>query len=184
MIVGYQPGSNLQIPKLAALNGPAVSVMLFEVAGSQANISDPKEAQPACSGNNCFNSCVGAGNDNMFCNTTGGQPYLSTQKFATGYMGGRSYKTTASCLFDAGSSTTPPGGFDSGCVTASTGLHLDGSNFLLCDGHVKWFRGSQVSNGVSAATPTDAQDATATIEGAATAAGTQNEKFAITFSRI
>jgi prepilin-type processing-associated H-X9-DG protein len=28
-----------------------------------------------------------------------------------------------------------------------TGRHLEGSNFLMADGHVKWFRGSQVSSG-------------------------------------
>ena len=32
----------------------------------------------------------------------------------------------------------------------STGRHGDGSNFLLCDGHVKWLRGSQVSDGLVA----------------------------------
>jgi len=31
--------------------------------------------------------------------------------------------------------------------TAPTGVHTDGSNFLLADGHAKWLRGSSVSSG-------------------------------------
>lgn len=31
-----------------------------------------------------------------------------------------------------------------------TGRHLEGSNFLLADGHVKWFKGPEVSPGVTA----------------------------------
>ncbi len=32
------------------------------------------------------------------------------------------------------------------------GVHTGGSNFLACDGHVKWLRGPSVSNGIVAAT--------------------------------
>lgn len=31
--------------------------------------------------------------------------------------------------------------------STETGRHLDGANFLLADGHAKWFRGEQVSSG-------------------------------------
>lgn len=37
-------------------------------------------------------------------------------------------------------------GYGAGCGSAR---HSDGSNFLLCDGHVKWLRGLQVSVGAS-----------------------------------
>ena len=30
---------------------------------------------------------------------------------------------------------------------SKTGVHTDGSNFLLCDGHVKWLHGASVSSG-------------------------------------
>ena len=60
-----------------------------------------------------------------------------------------------------------------------TGLHTDGSNFLLADGHVKWLRGTSVSPGSKAANATDAQGATG---GGFSAAGTQNSIYAVTFS--
>jgi len=40
-------------------------------------------------------------------------------------------------------------------VAALNGRHTDGSNFLLCDGHVKWLRASAVSDG--AAVPLNSQ---------------------------
>lgn len=37
--------------------------------------------------------------------------------------------------------------FNSGTNHLAEGIHLSGSNFLACDGHVKWLKGSAVSNG-------------------------------------
>ena len=34
--------------------------------------------------------------------------------------------------------------FNSYWTTGQDGRHANGSNFLLCDGHAKWLRGSQV----------------------------------------
>ena len=56
--------------------------------------------------------------------------------------------------------------------------HQGGSNFLLADGHVKWFKPAQVSTGTDATTPNAAQ--TGAISG--TAAGTGNANYAATFS--
>jgi prepilin-type N-terminal cleavage/methylation domain-containing protein/prepilin-type processing-associated H-X9-DG protein len=50
------------------------------------------------------------------------------------------------------------------------GLHANGSNFLCCDGHVKWLQGTNVSYGPSAATPTDAE--TGYVAGPDNASGT------------
>lgn len=55
-----------------------------------------------------------------------GSTFAGPSKVATGLMGGR---------------TSSP--VDNG----NPGRHLDGSNFLLADGHVKWFKGSAVSSG-------------------------------------
>ncbi|MGI4789470.1 MAG: H-X9-DG-CTERM domain-containing protein [Janthinobacterium lividum] len=61
-----------------------------------------------------------------------------------------------------------------------TGRHTDGSNYLFCDGHVKWLRGTQVSNGNAASAPGDAPTS-------CRAAGTANlsaSGMAATFSPI
>ena len=102
---------------------------------------------------------------------------------ATGYMGQSGTKRTATF-------STSLGDF----YLAPTGRHTGGSNFLLCDGHVKWLRGSQVSTGDvytsdttpasnAVETPTDAQDQRQ--PSGATAAGTESaQPWAATFSPI
>lgn len=97
---------------------------------------------------------------------------------------GRSFASNEGCntgsVFATGS---PLGGVT---VTTSNGQtsgwpngrHLEGSNFLMADGHVKWYKSSAISPGYKAANPTDAQDATS-----GHAAGTQNlGGKAVTFS--
>ena len=76
----------------------------------------------------------------------------------------------------------PLGGraFNNYWETGLTGRHTDGSNFLLGDGHVKWLRGSAVSNGyvnTSANCNQDNIPAVAGCNGAPSAAGTSG-KFA------
>jgi prepilin-type processing-associated H-X9-DG protein len=56
-----------------------------------------------------------------------GWDYPGQGKSATGALGGRP--------------------FDSWGQDAPTGRHTDGSNFVLCDGHSKWIRGENVSDG-------------------------------------
>ena len=66
---------------------------------------------------------------------------------------------------------------DGGNFQYPQGRHLDGSNFLMVDGHVKWLKGSAVSTGIGASSETAAQDAVAYA-----AAGTANATYAVTFS--
>ena len=86
----------------------------------------------------------------------------STDGYRTGVMGNR-------------------GTFQNGLTYTET-AHFDGSNFLACDGHVKWFKPSAISSGYNATLTTDAQTA------GGLAAGTQSMKdgsgnsFAMTFS--
>ena len=91
---------------------------------------------------------------------------------ATGFLGASGAARTATF-------TTHVGDY----YLAPTGRHSDGSNFLLCDGHVKWLRGSQVSTGDvytsepptpanTVETPTDAQDQRLPAKGSA--AGTES----------
>jgi prepilin-type N-terminal cleavage/methylation domain-containing protein/prepilin-type processing-associated H-X9-DG protein len=56
-----------------------------------------------------------------------------------------------------------------------SGLHTGGSNFLLGDGHVKWYAGQKVSGGISAAS-------SSAMGVAGAADGTGGTYYAITFS--
>jgi len=94
--------------------------------------------------------------------------------------GGDGYKDGAG-RYNMGNIGSPPS-TGNGSLQA-TGLHTDGANYLLADGHAKWFRPASVSPGNTAVTATDAQWS----QGVAfnnNAAGTQVSKFSATFSPI
>jgi prepilin-type processing-associated H-X9-DG protein len=90
-------------------------------------------------------------------------------------MGGRNVQNTAQL--------TAPG-------SGNTGRHTDGSNFAFLDGHVKWLRGSQVSNGYINNSPNCDQGYVLDTNGGCTAidssaaAGTAVGKWAGTFSDL
>lgn len=71
---------------------------------------------------------------------------------------------------------------------AVTPRHFDGANYLMCDGHVKWFRGSSVSSGsVALAESCNQGNSPATADcptntPTTAAAGTGSSQFAVTFS--
>jgi prepilin-type processing-associated H-X9-DG protein len=73
-------------------------------------------------------------------------------QYATGLLGGRP--------------PSPPSQFHN-----HLGRHSGGSNFLLADGHVQWFLGSEVSSGLNAPTPMCNQDDTPALAGCAIAPG-------------
>ena len=62
-------------------------------------------------------------------------------------------------LYATGSTAAGRCGTDMACTASNTGVHSDGSNWLACDGHVKWLRGTAVSGGITAAASTNPQDA-------------------------
>ena len=107
-----------------------------------------------------FNSGVGDGYDGT------GNLSPSAGYYATGAMGG---------------------GTNTQQFSKTTGLHSDGANYLLGDGHVKWLRGTQVSPGdTDAVTATDPQSGGGgnPAVGPYTAEGSQNGTRAATFSAI
>ena len=177
------------VPKL---NAPAKTVMLAEVTAlgyapgfsdghAVADLSTPNEDGDDGAG---VTGC-GAGSPAIFGIFAGIGPVPNGSgpcsiPLATGYLGqyGPRAKNFSSAL----------GGY----YLAPTGRHSDGSNFLFCDGHVKWLRGSQVSTGdvrtsdptaAHNAAPTDTQDQR--LPNTGSAAGTEStEPWAATFSPI
>jgi prepilin-type processing-associated H-X9-DG protein len=137
--------------------------MLSEVARTYARFVDgapepgygtpPYDCSPSTAGINIFTGCVSG--------ATGTQG-----NFATGFFAGRS-----------GTVGTAADQYES-----SDGRHLAGANYLLADGHVKWYKGSAVSAGYAAAAPVDGQ--VIGTGGGNRAAGTANNGYQITFSPI
>ena len=159
------PGINFGGPggKLAGFNSPAKTVLLCEIEG------DPVDVNADLIPHNDFNVNQSVGMNGVW------QAYFNNHnvyaQFVTGQLGGRAMTVPTK---------SPYGGY----IDASTkGRHTDGSNYLMADGHVKWYRGSQVSSGFNAATPTDPQQP-GSDDGAVRAAGTEDasNQFAITFS--
>ncbi len=115
--------------KISAMAAPAKTVMAFEISNGMPyhDITDPNEQVSPSSNGTKLVNNAFDGLD------SDGTPATH----ATGYMGGRG---------NANSQFPTP-----------NGRHLDGSNFLLADGHVKWLRGDAVSSGDVATNETDAQ---------------------------
>ena len=140
---------------LSLLNGPAKTVMMYEVVGI---VTDPSQFETS--------DWDGYGGDGG--GSTWDQP-SNVGQYDTGKLG------------------NPPNGNNTKNLT---GRHSDGSNFLLCDGHVKWLRGIQVSSGWvnnDAACAQDQYDNGGTCNGSSAgygspAAGTGNGNVTATFS--
>ena len=118
---------------LATLQGPAKTVMLFEVVGNVANVTDPLD----------WRSTAANGGDNVgpgwidWCGSVAG-----LGKYDTGVMG------------------NPPrfGPVGTWVKDAKNGRHSNGANFALADGHSKYFLPSRVSNGYPNTSSSCAQD--------------------------
>lgn len=179
--VSYALNSNIAGTNSAAQQGPTSTVMLFEVQGVVAGIDKSDEGQafqnapyatvpsttlPTIALSPAGNGVdVSGGTDPLI--SAGAQP--GTPKFATGWYPNNS------------------GGQNSATVTTgTTGIHTDGANYLLADGHVKFLRSSSVSAGENAASSTDVEGANATPVRAAGTGSMYNNagtvQYAATFS--
>ena len=159
-VVSYAYNSDIPYPSAdyttfngsaASMNSTARTVLLCESADTGGAITSGTEAgqwtlSPATSGfpnlgiipaglTACVTMWGGGGNGEGF--------------YATGFMGQRG--GTAHVL------VTSYGGATQGYYLNGTGIHMDGSNFLMADGHVKWLNGDAVSNGAAAANSNNAQ---------------------------
>jgi len=101
------------------------------------------------------------------------------QYYETGLMGGRDVN-------NIGYENSCGPGFNENCYKILVGVHAEGSNFVLADGHAKWYRGSAVSSGLNATSSTADQgtgcNSSTWGTAACLAAGADNNKFAATFS--
>ena len=171
---------------VASLNASAKTVMLCEVANVGADMDGQFSAAyyfPSV-GNGEY---LGVGEFNTLDATTFGWPgalsvldYNAGGNFgwyATGFMGGRG-GTVAANPGETAATMYPSDNM--GEFQYSYGRHMNGSNFLMTDGHVKWFMGDAVSTGSSAAFANSPQNNAAF----GSAAGTEAPGFAVTFSPI
>ena len=151
---------------LASLNAPAKTVFLCESHGDYARLLDPTESN---GGGVLSATTNGSLNGDIYAFAN----YGHGGSMATGCLGG----------VDCSANVHGEGGNN---FLAKTGVHTDGSNFMMCDGHVKWYRGSQVSGGSNAVAPDCLQGAGApadcTTGDPTSAEGTDGTRFAVTFS--
>lgn len=151
---------------LAAINSPAKTIYAFEVAGSNGYDVTTEELPAAQGGTvgNCGGSPAGEGlgatYDPTGYNSLQTPDQVSGQgdghlKYATGYLNGVTNNL--------------------GQFTSPAGRHTGGSNFVMCDGHSKFFRPEQVSPGANAKTQSDKQVNDGASNGSTTgiAAGSQ-----------
>jgi len=152
-------GNNPHTTTLASLNAPASTVCLFEVTGVNVKWWNAVDAF----GYSEVDSVANIGWNTWY-------PASPSNQYATGNM------------------ATPFGTAPAGLSPFTTpGRHNDGSNFLACDGHVKWLLGSKVSNGNNAATPTSPGSTAPNSAGTDIMANSTNpagatQTYALTFS--
>ncbi len=151
---------------LAALQAPASTVLLCEVEKdvTQVNTADEGYTASGYSGTLPLSAAVNGLDGATDTNAPSGYDMISSTNgqnnqgivYATGYTGGY--------------------GIQNGNFTGATGIHTDGANYLMGDGHAKYFKPAQVSPGVTAPASTCGQGGTGTCTNgvANDAAGTGN----------
>ena len=108
---------------LASITASASTVVLAEAEGVQTGVTTFPETGTALSP---------AGDGYALSVVSTGAPSTTPASYFTGPI--------------SGAWSTPPLGY-----TGVQGLHTGGSNYLLADGHVKWFAGQKVSGGLTSA---------------------------------
>ncbi|HEY3328567.1 MAG TPA: DUF1559 domain-containing protein [Capsulimonadaceae bacterium] len=130
---GYSRGGM----SLVKYTSPARTVMVFEVEGYAWDLGDELTY-------NCIHGCsaVGQGMDDNGSTYSFLTGMYSTSgvhgHYATGVLGGDGAHNWLTSFPDR------------------DGRHVGGSNYLLCDGHVKWLMAENVSPGIANSTPTNA----------------------------
>ncbi len=173
-VVSYGLNANLAAASsLAALSAPARTVLLFEVSGDTATITDYAEGQTNGSLPPQVSASGNGGNGGL-ANLTGlGSSVPESAQYATGVL-----DNSAAVI------VLPPD-LDQ---YQNPGRHSGNANFLLADGHVKWTAASQVSAGGNATATVSEQSRTGCqyhglgIGAFPCAEGTAGSRHALTFS--
>ncbi len=121
---------------LAQFNSPARTVLLCEAFGQTADMADAAGTEIASPGVSGVGTLTNPSTGTTYGGYAGGNQDgdSNSMRYATGVL--RSDSAAALTV-----------GAGSGKAIAATGVHTDGSNFLMADGHAKWFRPSAVSAG-------------------------------------
>ncbi len=158
-------GGGAEGGNLSQQSAPANTVLLLEISGDPVTINYVGEtASVSALGYDQFGRGWIDGGDNH-----------DNTRYATGYLGNPN-------------TLSAPGGAWHDRYPSATGLHADGSNFALADGHVKWLKPTQVSAGAAnnnANCPQDQRDnPCAPVNPKGIAAGTAAPNVAATMSPI
>ena len=176
--VSYGFNSNLPAVSQSVMTSPSSTVLLFEVNGDMSQVASYDEAGGTAYSTHAAAlpmSTVGNGMnaslfDNLGTANSAAPAVATTTKFATGPISAQ-YGTS---LITAANQ-----------FAALTGLHTDGSNYLLADGHVKWFKGEKVDGGVNASAATAGVQTNAAAKAACGTGGLGvGNNVAVTFSAI
>ncbi len=170
-VVSYGLNLNLAAASsLAALAAPARTILLFEVSGDAAQVTDYAEGQ--MNGSNPPQvSASGNGLNGGLANLTG--LGVDSAQYATGV------------LDNSQAITVLPPDLEQ---YQNPGRHSGNANFLLADGHVKWTAASQISAGGNAVVAANEQSRSGCqYDGLGAglfpcAEGTGSDKHALTFS--
>jgi len=169
---------------VSGFTSPSKTVLLFEVTNSWADQANNAERQD-CTAFGNFHLLGNGPNPNIY--SWSSDPTQTTAQCVpdTGLMGG---PWTVTANIGAHVAATASAWTITGYSYQLTGRHQGGSNFIMADGHAKWFPPGSVSPGASARFgPNDAawsQRFDWSGDYVPTAAGTSVSTWAATFSKI
>jgi prepilin-type N-terminal cleavage/methylation domain-containing protein/prepilin-type processing-associated H-X9-DG protein len=174
--VSYALNSNAAGAAAAQFTAPANTVVLFSVQGVTANVTSTYASNTT----NGDGQSVGA---------TPAAPTTTDASYAdnglnlaavpnAGAAGGVTYATGPL----GGNSNIPPTANQGAFGITNGGVHTGGADYLLADGHAKWFRGAAVSPGYSNGSSTSNEGTVAGIYYAAGTAYSGSPSYAVTFS--
>jgi len=124
--------------KLATLVAPSMTVELVEITGDQTDLADPTEGT-----SDFTNPAPASGATFMLSAVADGDP---------GEMGGAlGIHATLDSGANSSNHNAPQIKYATGIeYTGATGRHTGGANYLMSDGHAKWFQPASVSGGPTA----------------------------------